>query len=127
MLKKKALLFSIVYTVALISVSLAKLDLDEVEELIPSFSDKIFHLLAYFICTWLWFNSFFYRFKNNKTQSIIRSIIVSAFFGIIIEVLQKVITTFRSFDVLDIVANLLGVLIAALLINNYFNKEVKKY
>ncbi|MFL0354150.1 VanZ family protein [Xanthomarina sp. GH4-25] len=108
-------------------VSLVKLDLDNVEEIIPSFSDKIFHFLAYILFTGLWFNTFFYKFRNNKNQSIIRSVIVSALFGIIIEVLQLLITTSRSFDVKDILANLLGILIAAILINNCIKIEVKKY
>ena len=108
MLKKKALLLSVSYTITLTIVSLVKLDLDNVEEIIPSFSDKIFHFLAYI-------------------QSIIRSVIVSALFGIIIEVLQLLITTSRSFDVKDILANLLGILIAAILINNCIKIEVKKY
>jgi hypothetical protein len=126
-LKTKALFFSTLYTITLTFVSLITLDLDDVEEIIPSYSDKIFHLLAYLLFAWLWFNTFFYRYKYNKNQSIIRSIIVSSLFGIIIEVLQLVITTSRNFDVLDIVANIFGVLIAAILINNYIKIEVKKY
>jgi VanZ family protein len=126
-LKRKALLLSILYTITLTIVSLVKLDLDDVEEIIPSFSDKIFHFLAYIVFTLLWFNSFFFRFKFNKTKSVLLAILVSSVFGIIIEVLQQVITTSRSFDLKDILANLLGVLIAAILINNYFKIEVKKY
>jgi VanZ family protein len=126
-LKRKALLLSILYTITLTIVSLVKLDLDDVEEIIPSFSDKIFHFLAYIVFTLLWFNSFFFRFRFNKTKSVLLAILVSSVFGIIIEVLQQVITTSRSFDLKDILANLLGVLIAAILINNYFKIEVKKY
>ncbi|TYA55176.1 VanZ family protein [Formosa maritima] len=127
MLKKRALFFSILYTFLLATVSLITLDLDDVEEIIPSFSDKLFHFLAYLLFTWLWFNTFFYRFNINKKYSIYRSIFVSVSFGIIIEALQHVITTTRNFDSLDIVANILGVLVAAILINNYIKIEVKKY
>mgnify|MGYP001083488075 CR=1 FL=1 len=127
MLKNKALLLSILYTFALTVLSLIKLDLDDVEENIPSFSDKIFHFLAYVIFTWLWFNAFFYHFNFNKIKSILLSILVSVTFGIVIEVLQHLITTTRGFDILDIFANILGVIISAILINNYIKIEVKKY
>lgn len=127
MLKNKALLLSILYTLALTVLSLIKLDLDDVEENIPSFSDKIFHFLAYVIFTWLWFNAFFYHFNFNKIKSILLSILVSVTFGIVIEVLQHLITTTRGFDILDIFANILGVIISAILINNYIKIEVKKY
>jgi len=126
-LKNKALLLSILYTFALTVLSLIKLDLDDVEENIPSFSDKIFHFLAYVIFTWLWFNAFFYHFNFNKIKSILLSILVSVTFGIVIEVLQHLITTTRGFDILDIFANILGVIISAILINNYIKIEVKKY
>jgi len=126
-LKNKALLLSILYTLALTVLSLIKLDLDDVEENIPSFSDKIFHFLAYVIFTWLWFNAFFYHFNFNKIKSILLSILVSVTFGIVIEVLQHLITTTRGFDILDIFANILGVIISAILINNYIKIEVKKY
>lgn len=127
MLKNKALLLSILYTIALTTLSLIKLDLDDVEEVIPSFSDKIFHFLAYFIFTWLWFNAFFYKFHFNKIKSISFSVLISIMFGIIIEVLQHLITTTRGFDILDIFANILGVIISAILINNYIKIDVKKY
>lgn len=126
MLKKKALLLSIFYTIILTALSLLKLDLDDVEEIIPSFSDKICHFLAYLIFTWLWFNTFFYRFHLNKIKSIFLSILLSVIFGIIIEVFQHLITTSRSFDILDIIANIIGVIISAILINNYIKIEVKK-
>jgi len=126
-LKNKALLLSILYTIALTTLSLIKLDLDDVEEVIPSFSDKIFHFLAYVIFTWLWFNAFFYKFHFIKIRSIFFSVLVSIMFGIIIEVLQHLITTTRGFDILDIFANILGVIISAILINNYIKIDVKKY
>jgi VanZ family protein len=126
-LKNKALLLSVVYTFALTILSLIKIDFDDVEENIPSFSDKVFHFLAYFIFTWLWFNAFFYHFNFNKIKSILLSVLVSVTFGIVIEVLQHLITTSRGFDILDIFANILGVIISAILINNYIKIDVKKY
>lgn len=127
MLKKNALGVSIAYTVLLIAVSLAKLDLESVEEIVPSYSDKIFHFLAYALFTWLWFNSFYFKFNFSKIKSVFRSILVSVTFGIIIEVLQLILTASRSFDIFDIIANSLGVLFAVILIQTKINRDVKKY
>jgi VanZ family protein len=126
-LKKNALLVSLTYTIALLTVSLLKLDLDSVEDIVPSFSDKIFHFLAYTLFTWLWFNTFYYKFNYSKSKGILRSIIISVTFGIIIEVLQQLVTTSRSFDLLDVLANFLGVLFATILINSKIKIDVKKY
>jgi len=125
--KKNALGVSITYTVLLIAVSLAKLDLESVEEIVPSYSDKIFHFLAYALFTWLWFNSFYFKFNFSKIKSVFRSILVSVTFGIIIEVLQLILTASRSFDIFDIIANSLGVLFAVILIQTKINRDVKKY
>ncbi|MCX7551663.1 VanZ family protein [Xanthomarina sp. F2636L] len=103
-----------------------KLDLESVEDIVPSFSDKIFHFLAYALFAWLWFNSFYFKFNLSKSKSILRSVLLSVGFGIIIEVLQLLLTTSRSFDMLDILANTLGVLFAAILINNKIIIDVKK-
>ncbi|HLV70329.1 MAG TPA: VanZ family protein [Xanthomarina sp.] len=127
MFKKNALGVSITYTVLLIAVSLAKLDLESVEEIVPSYSDKIFHFLAYALFTWLWFNSFYFKFNFSKIKSVFRSILVSVTFGIIIEVLQLILTASRSFDIFDIIANSLGVLFAVILIQTKINRDVKKY
>lgn len=126
MLKKRALLIAISYTIALLTISLVRLDLKSVEDIVPSFSDKIFHFLAYALFTWLWFNAFYYIFKLGKIKSIYRTVVMGIVFGIIIETLQWLVTTSRSFDLLDILANVLGVLLAAILINSKINLDVKK-
>jgi len=117
-LKKQALLIAISYTLALVVVSLVKLDLSSVKDVVPSFSDKIFHFLAYALFTWLWFNTFYFKFNFGKIKGIFTTIVISITFGIIIEVMQWLVTSSRSFDLLDILANTLGVLLAAILINS---------
>ena len=126
MLKKRALLIAISYAIALLVVSLVRLDLESVEDIVPSFSDKIFHFMAYALFTLLWFNAFYFRFKYNKIKGIYRTVVIAIVFGIIIEVLQWLTTTSRSFDLLDIVANVLGVLFAAILLNSKIKLDVKK-
>ena len=127
MLKKKAFLIAAFYTIGLVVISLVKLDLRSVEDIVPSFSDKIFHFSAYALFTWLWFNAFYYKFNFNKIKGIFTTVAIAIVFGIIIEVLQGLVTSSRSFDLLDILANVLGVFFAAFLLISKVNIDVKKY
>tara|TARA_R100001377_G_scaffold65873_3_gene41156 strand:- start:224 stop:601 length:378 start_codon:yes stop_codon:yes gene_type:complete len=124
-LKKYALLISTVYTISLLTVSLIRLDFDKIEDIVPSFSDKLFHFAAYGLLTWFWF----YTLKMKLSYSILKTLIVVAIaciaFGTIIEVLQKELTNTRFFDLYDIAANIGGVLITASLLLIYKKSDVK--
>jgi VanZ family protein len=96
---------------------IAYLSLDSFSEInmpIDNF-DKVFHSLAYFFLALSWF------FAVEKSHSIFKYRIVVAFlviiFGIIIEVLQSSLTTYRTADYYDIMANSFGILIAMVLFN----------
>lgn len=77
--------------------------------------DKFFHSIAYFFLALSWF------FAVEKSHSIFKYKIVVVFFvlifGIIIEVLQSSLTTYRTADYYDIMANSFGILIAMALFN----------
>ena len=86
MLKTYSLLITLVYSFALAAVCLIQINgLSEVK--IPN-ADKIFHFFSYAILVFLWYITLFYKFKLNKSKSIIYTIVISIMFGIIIEVLQ---------------------------------------
>lgn len=111
MLKKLTPVITIVYSLALIIVSLVKIN--NVPDIGISFGDKIFHFLAYFVLTLLWFYTFLYFFKFKSKKAIFFAAILSVLFGMIIEVLQENMTASRSLDVYDAVANTLGALLAS--------------
>ncbi len=104
---------SILYTTALAAVCLIKLN--NLPNIGVSFGDKIFHLLAYLVLTFLWVNTFIYKFKFKKESAIVYAGVFCIAFGIIIEVLQGSVTSYRSSDIYDVVANTLGVLIMVLI------------
>jgi len=77
--------------------------------------DKIFHLTSYFALAFSWFLTI-----NNKKFGVKGKLIVilgCIFYGILIEVLQSTLTSFRTGDYLDILANSVGVLLALLIFN----------
>jgi len=79
--------------------------------------DKFLHAFAY--CTL----SFFWLSAINKTGRIILVSIICVIYGIIIEILQMVLTNYRSGDLYDALANTSGVLIGYFL----YQTLAKKY
>lgn len=111
MLKQLALILAIGYTLSLTLLSL--ISLNEIPKLGSSFDDKIYHLIAYMLLTILWYNVL--RSAPTKFK-ILFSAIICVCYGIIIEIFQALFTTNRKEDIEDVIANSLGVLIAAVII-----------
>lgn len=116
-LKKWALPILIVYALALTIGSLAHVG--GIPSLGSSFDDKIYHFVAYFLFTVLVYN--YCREKKGKHIILISAISVIVY-GIIIEVLQHVMTSYRTLDIYDALANALGVVFATLIIS-FRNKQ----
>lgn len=72
--------------------------------------DKIIHFVAYaLLCFLLFLMIESYKLRNNLKYSILVSIV----FGAAIEFLQLNLTSYRSFEIFDIIANVTGILIMA--------------
>jgi len=81
---------------------------------IPHF-DKIVHFSLYFIGVSLWFFDYYKR-KPNWNKTIFMHIISwGIVYGILMEILQKVVVQNRSGDYFDALANTLGVITAFIL------------
>ena len=122
MLKKQS--FTILITWILVITFLSLIDLSSIDIEIKTKYwikfDKIVHFVFYFTLTFLLFNSF--TVKKIKINAQLISVIIAVIYGIIIEILQDIVPTKRSFDYFDIVANTLGSL-TMLIVLNYFKKK----
>lgn len=87
-----------------------------------SFDDKIYHGLAYFVFTLIAYN--FFRQKRIANAIVIAVVSVSVF-GMVIEVLQYTLTSYRTLDSYDILANTFGALISAVLLKFLNNTKLK--
>ncbi|WP_299243992.1 VanZ family protein [uncultured Aquimarina sp.] len=89
-------------------------------------SDKIGHLLAYLVFTIVWFLFFFYSEKLHRkfSQSLIWASILSFLFGILMEFLQAVLTSYRSPEWNDVLANTSGIIFALIILKTLKNKLV---
>lgn len=115
LLLDKFIYFAIIITTAIICLSLLKL---------PNTNnsyiniDKIYHLVAYFFLAISWLISFY---KQEKSKLFV--VFSCIFFGIIIEYIQSNFTSYRTGDMLDIIANTIGVILALLSFNLIFKKK----
>ncbi len=75
-------------------------------------SDKLGHISAYFALSLSWLFATRKKFSLPKHKLIIAGILIG--FGIILEGLQEVLTSKRTFDIYDMGANALGVIAATL-------------
>ena len=115
LLKASSFIIAIVVTFSIAYLSLMR---------IPNYSysvsylDKLQHLFAYFILTICWL--FSYRKVSSRKYMIVTACII---YGIIIEVLQSVITDYRTGDYFDVTANTIGVLLALAIFNQISKKN----
>lgn len=86
--------------------------------------DKFGHLTFHFGITVLWFLFWKTSFRNENKYALLKAFLFSFFFGILIEIGQKLFTETREADIEDVIANTTGALLAVLVIYMY-NKSRK--
>jgi len=118
--KRVLLILAICYTIVIAVLSLA--NIKSLPKLGSSFDDKIFHALAYGVLALLWY---FTLNRLKIAKPIFITALGSIIYGIILEVLQGQLTIVRSLDILDVLANSIGVTTALLFITIRNRRIVK--
>ena len=109
--KRQWLLLSISYTIALTVLSL--INIDDISTFGSDYDDKIYHVVAYGMLNLLWY----YTLHHIKIERpVFIALVISLIYGIILEVLQGQLTITRNLDIIDILANSIGVTIVSLFI-----------
>ena len=124
MRKNIYLLFAILIVVVLTIVSLK--ESDELPSVFVSFSDKLFHLIAYMVPTIVWckyLTLLDLKIKNNNILTVVGVFLI--IYGIIIEVLQSKLTTTRIFELNDILDNTIGVVFGLIIFKIAFKYKLK--
>lgn len=113
------------YTVLLAVSSLVKLGKISVGSFSPT--DKLLHLVAYFGLLLLWKVYFILKNKpeSNYKNNLLKLAGLAILFGMLIEVLQGVLTNYREPDWYDILANTTGILLAVVIFL-FFEKNLKR-
>lgn len=103
--------FSIVWTIVVLYLSLAHFRTGSAPRLSLPHTDKLVHFAMYFIYT------FFLLWETKKHQKLRYKIIIVVYataFGILMEILQYQLTTYRSSDIYDAIFNSLGAITMAI-------------
>jgi VanZ family protein len=100
---------AILCTVSILVLSIS--DISSLPKLQISYEDKLYHFVAYFVLNSIWLIALL---KKNGYQ--LRNILLIPFsivvFGIIIEIIQGSLTDSRAFDIFDILANSIAVVVS---------------
>ncbi|NER12666.1 teicoplanin resistance protein VanZ [Leptobacterium flavescens] len=88
-------------------------------------SDKLLHAAFYLILTWTWFFSFSPSGtdKKRENKALIVIAVIIAVYGMIIEALQGILPFGRTADWRDIVANVIGILLAVFAIKRILSRS----
>lgn len=79
--------------------------------------DKCIHTFFHLVFTFVWFLFFSKHLQyDSVSKPLMFSVVLSFAFGIAIEILQNLITITRNADPFDIVANLVGTILAVFVI-----------
>ena len=85
-------------------------------ENLPSVSvknaDKYVHFTFHFLFTLLWSTYFFFSNKKVEINTVLKILLISLIFGILIEFIQGEFTLTRKADGFDVLANFFGASIA---------------
>ncbi|MDN6280033.1 MAG: VanZ family protein [Psychroflexus sp.] len=81
-------------------------------------ADKLYHLIAYASLSFI-FALHYHNHVKRKISSVsyLGIFLLAVIFGIIIEVLQDTLTSYRTFDYFDILANACGALLGLVIIS----------
>ena len=105
------LILALAYSALLAFVSLYSFK--EIEVGAFEYSDKLGHLLAYFVFTLLWFLAFY---KLSMQRAMPLAFLAALVFGLAMELLQDTLSETRTADSYDVVANVFGALFALIVV-----------
>ncbi|MBE9489377.1 MAG: VanZ family protein [Bacteroidetes bacterium] len=78
-------------------------------------NDKFAHVLLFVILTFIWLLYYFISNKKGKIiKNMLRVLLLCFIYGIIIETIQYLLIASRQADLLDILANAIGIFIGAI-------------
>ena len=87
-----------------------------------SFDDKIYHLGAYIILGFLWVYS---AIKEASIERLKLACILTLCYGVVMELIQHQLNPMRTFDVVDMLFNCLGVIFGTIIAKYFYRMKVK--
>ncbi|MBT8218965.1 MAG: VanZ family protein [Bacteroidia bacterium] len=85
--------------------------------------DKIVHVGLYMVLSCLICGYLFRKLEWSKLKLSIISLILAGIYGLLMELIQFAFFKSRSFEVSDIISNIIGSFIGIILVNKFFNSK----
>ena len=92
----------------------------QMEQLTFNLSDKLIHCLYYTGLTFFWIKST----EEPSNRGLIKTALLVILFGLVLEILQEILPVQRNMDILDLFANIVGILLAIVL-EHFFRVNFK--
>ena len=115
--KRFILILAVLYTIILTVASL--ITLHGIPKLGTDIDDKLYHVMAYLILFIIWYLTLKQPVSGKQMLYLALSCIA---FGIIIEAIQGKVNVNRIGDILDIIANIAGVLIGVVISQKWMHR-----
>lgn len=96
---------------------------DKMPEVDLEFSDKVVHVIMYLGLTGLIVGYGRLKTKYSSLKVVLFAVIFASMLGWLIEILQEHVFSNRSFDVYDIMSNIIGSLLGAIIMNFIINSK----
>ncbi|WP_157962294.1 VanZ family protein [Winogradskyella aurantiaca] len=98
------------------------INLESIPQVGLGFEDKIYHVGAYMVFSFLWGAWSRLKYPIIALKSVF---IVCLLYGVFLEAIQHLINSSRTFDALDLAANCCGVLFGIVIVRFLSKKKVK--
>ena len=113
-----ALCYTVIITIALLSPT------NDIPKISFKYADKVVHFGIHYLLMLLWLGYFYFRNDQELTASkIVKTALAVFLYGIIIELLQSFMTTGRTGEAFDVIANSVG-LFAGFITFRIFQKKI---
>lgn len=94
-----------------------------IPEIDVSYLDKIVHFAMYAILAGIWFGYLVREDKSSPKKLMVTVFLLASGYGLLMEILQLIFFESRSFEIYDIISNIIGSLTGVIFVNNFFNSK----
>ena len=110
----------ITFILIMIAIAGSLLPPQQMEQFTFNLSDKLIHCLYYTGLTFFWIKST----EEPSNRGLIKTALMVILFGLVLEILQEILPVQRNMDILDLFANIVGILLAIVL-EHFFRVNFK--
>ena len=118
---KILVLVGAIFSTALLTV-INFINLGSIPQIGLGFEDKLYHVGAYMVFSFLWG---YWSLLHYGRNTLLIAGLSCLFYGILLEIIQNTVNSNRTFDLLDLLSNCLGVVFGIVIAAFWYKQNVK--